>query len=260
MTVLSDYKDKYELLEIERRDGILQVTCDFNRKPPSGAHWATTITPFARDVSEDRENRIMILTGAGDVWNTNHEEGPIPLFEDIGQWAGVGGTLDALPRRLTAFLDIPIPTIAAVNGPALVHAEYACLCNIVIASEKATFQDWPHFRNGIAPGDGVHVVWPLLLGWNRGSYFLLMGQTLSAREALDLGVVNEVVPPDRLLPRAWEIAEQLASQDPMVLHLSKKILTHQLKQRLLENLELGLGFEGYGIIAAAQRAARDAKK
>jgi enoyl-CoA hydratase/carnithine racemase len=257
MTVLSDYKDKYELLTIERRDGILQVTCDFDRSTPGGAHWARTITPFARDVAEDPENRVMILTGAGDTWNTHHEEGPIPIFEDIGQWAGVGGTMDALPKRLNAFLDIPIPTIAAVNGPALVHAEYACLCNIVIASERATFQDWPHFRNNIAPGDGVHVVWPLLLGWNRGSYFLLMGQELSAQEALKLGVVNEVVPHDRLLPRAWEIAEQLVKADPLVLHATKKILTHQLKQKLLENLEYGLGFEGYGIIAAAQRAAKE---
>lgn len=52
---------------------------------------------------------------------------------------------------------------------------------LVIASDTATFQDAPHFPNGIVPGDGVHIVWPLLLGPNRGRYFLLTGQRLSAQ-------------------------------------------------------------------------------
>jgi enoyl-CoA hydratase/carnithine racemase len=60
------------------------------------------------------------------------------------------------------------------------------LCDIVIASDTATFQDDPHFLNGIVPGDGVHIIWPLLLGPNRGRYFLLTGQKLSAQEALSL--------------------------------------------------------------------------
>ena len=77
--------------------------------------------------------------------------------------------------------------IAAVNGPALIHAELAVLCDIVIASENAEFQDAPHFPNGVVPGDGVHVVWPLVLGANRGRYFLLTGQKLRAKQALDSG-------------------------------------------------------------------------
>jgi enoyl-CoA hydratase/carnithine racemase len=259
MTKLADYQDKYELLQIIRRDGILEVTCDFNARAPSGAVWSRSIADVARDISEDPDNRVMILTGRGDVWNTGLDYGPTSKIKerqrwiDIDRWAGVTGTLDDLPRRLTAFIDIPIPTIAAVNGPATVHAEYAALCNIVIASDTATFQDSPHFINGIAPGDGSHVVWPLLLGWTRGSYFLLTGETLSAQRALELGVVNEIVPHDRLLPRAWEIAEELVRQDHLVLHLTKKMLNHQLKTLLHDNLTLGLALEGYGIVEQALR-------
>src|ERR1700752_1174112 len=105
-------------------------------------------------------------------------------------------------------LDIEVPVIAAVNGPALIHAEIAVLSDIVIASDNAEFQDAPHFPNGLVPGDGVHIVWPLVLGVNRGRYFLLTGQKLSAREAQTLGVVSEVVPRERLLNRAREIAEE----------------------------------------------------
>jgi enoyl-CoA hydratase/carnithine racemase len=252
---LADYQDKYELLEIERRDGIIQVTCDFNNNDTSSS-WMSTIGNVSRDISLDPENRVMILTGKGDAFNTNHAYGPMPMFENMDRWAAVGGIIDSLPRWLTAFIDIPIPTIAAVNGPATVHAEYAALCNIVLASPNATFQDSPHFINNIPPGDGVHVVWPLLLGWTRGSYFLLRGQTLTAEQALQLGVVNEVVARDQLLPRAWEIAEELNRQDHIVLYLTKKILNHQLKKLLQDNLIYGLGLEGYGIVDVAQRAAK----
>ena len=106
-------------------------------------------------------------------------------------------------------LDIEVPVIAAVNGPVNIHAEIAVLSDIVLAADHAAFADAPHFPNGLVPGDGVHVIWPYLLGRNRGRYFLLTGQRLSAQEALQLGVVSEVMPASRLLPRARELARQI---------------------------------------------------
>ena len=105
--------------------------------------------------------------------------------------------------------------IAAVNGPAIVHAELPVMCDIVLAAEHAIFQDVVHFPNGIVPGDGSMWCGRWWLGINRGRYFLLTGQKLSAQEALNLGVVNEVLPREQLLPRAWELAEQLAKQPPL---------------------------------------------
>jgi enoyl-CoA hydratase/carnithine racemase len=84
-------------------------------------------------------------------------------------------------RLVMNLLYIEVPVIAAVNGPVNTHAEIAILSDIVLASEHAAFQDAPHFPNGLVPGDGVHVIWPYLLGRNRGRYFLLTGQRLSAQ-------------------------------------------------------------------------------
>ena len=87
-------------------------------------------------------------------------------------------------------LNIEVPMISAVNGPAMRHSEMPLLCDIVLAAEEASFQDFRYFVGGLMPGDGVHIVYPLLLGLNRGRYFLLTGQTISAAEAKTLGLAE----------------------------------------------------------------------
>ncbi|MEJ7722445.1 MAG: enoyl-CoA hydratase/isomerase family protein [Ilumatobacteraceae bacterium] len=104
--------------------------------------------------------------------------------------------------------------IAAVNGPVAVHSELAVLCDIVLCTPDVSFQDVAHFPSGLVPGDSMQVVWPMLLGPNRGRYFLLTGQSLHAGEALALGVVGEIVERDELLSRATQLASGLAARHP----------------------------------------------
>ena len=136
--------------------------------------------------------------------------------------------------------------ISAINGPALRHSELPLLCDIVLAAADVTFQDSGHFVNGLIPGDGMHIIYPLLMGMNRGRYFLLTGQTLSAQEAKELGLVNEVLPSSELLPRAWQLAEQLAQQPPLVLRYTRVLLTMHLKRMMQDMLGYGLALEGLG--------------
>ena len=149
------------------------------------------------DVGSDYDNRVVIITGTGSEFsgpraNPGTSSFPTrPPIERIDRihWEG--------RHLLTKLLDIDVPIISAVNRPAWRHSEIPLLCDIVLAADTAQFQDSAHFPSDVVPGDGVHIVYPLLLGMNRGRYFLLTGQTLDAHKALELGLVAEVLPPDK---------------------------------------------------------------
>jgi enoyl-CoA hydratase/carnithine racemase len=90
-----------------------------------------------------------------------------------------------------------MPIMAAVNGPASVHSEYALLADVVIAAETAVFSDFPHLTFGIVPGDGIQLAWEEALGLNRARYLTLTQGSFTAQQAERWGAVAEVLPPDR---------------------------------------------------------------
>ncbi len=179
MSKFEEYQNKYKHVTMERRDGIIQMTLHSEGGPLKwGGPPHEELSYAFYDVARDHGNRCVIITGTGDAFCAEVDLGG-------GRGAPVGKTATGEPApapqagvRTTTWdhiyndakyllmnhLHIEVPMIAAVNGPALIHAELAVLCDIVIASENAAFQDAPHFPNGIVPGDGVHVVWPLVLG------------------------------------------------------------------------------------------------
>jgi enoyl-CoA hydratase/carnithine racemase len=258
LIMFDGYAKKYSTIKMERRDGILQMTLHTNNAELKwGMPPHEELSYAFYDIARDHENRCVIITGTGDAFCAEADAGngrgvairttgePAPFGVKSSTWDHIYNDAKYL---LMNHLNIEVPMIAAVNGPALIHAELAVLCDIVIASENAEFQDAPHFPNGVVPGDGVHVVWPLILGANRGRYFLLTGQKLSAKQALDLGVVSEVVPRDRLLPRAWELAESIVKRPSLSVRYARVAITQQIKKLMLDNLGYGLALEGLGAV------------
>jgi enoyl-CoA hydratase/carnithine racemase len=150
---------------------------------------------------------------------------------------------------ITRILEVNVPVIGAVNGPALVHAEVPLFSDIRIGADTSEFADDRHFARdpGTVPGDGVHVIWPYLLGRQRSNYFLMMNQHILADEALRLGVLNEVVPLEQVNARAWEIAERFARKPLELLRYTRETLNIWERTELIRELGHGRALEGLGV-------------
>jgi enoyl-CoA hydratase/carnithine racemase len=248
MPIFNSYRNRYENVRMKREDGILEVALHTRGGPLvfNGYVHEALVGAF-RDIGDDPENHVVILTGTGDEFCAQITGDGFDFFTPTGY----DKILREGTKVLENILDVHVPMIAAINGAVAVHSEYALLCDIVIAAENAYFQDAPHPAFGIVPGDGLHIVWPEVVGEIRGHYFLLSGQKLSAAEAREYGAVNEVVSREALLPRAWELARHMKKQNPLTLRYTRMTLSNRFRRRLQEGLSYGLALEG---ISAAQVA------
>jgi enoyl-CoA hydratase/carnithine racemase len=272
------YCDKYESISLERTpEGVLTVTLhepgqpdqplDYGGRP---LDWHSPHVEWSycfQDIARDKDNEIVIVTAAGDRFIGHHRianvvghEGEVVTPDDDTGAALVGKvppvdihvwdwTLHNGAHLQMSILNIDVPVIGAVNGPALTHADLVVQSDIVICTPNTVFADQAHFEAGMfAPGDGVGLIWPQLMGVNRGRYFLLTGQRIDAQQALDLGVVSEIVEPDRLLPRAHELANMLLQRPRLVRRYARQLLVQEMKQRMLRHIGYGLALEGLTVM------------
>ena len=243
---LSDYRDQYRNIALERdANGVLLMRFHTN-----GGQFVWSEESHAELghcfglVGADRGNRVVVMTGTGEVWCETIDFASFKL-SNPAEW---DHTIYDGRKLLRNLLDIEVPVISAINGPARIHPEIPVMSDIVIASESTLFQDGPHFIGGVVPGDGAHVVWTHVLGPNKGRYFLLMGEELGAREALARGVVGEVVRSEKVLERARDIAAIFAGKTDLALRYSRLALTQRYKRLLDEGLTLGLAVEALAAI------------
>jgi enoyl-CoA hydratase/carnithine racemase len=247
---LADYANRYQTLRFERSGGVLEVTMHSKggevlwNVSPRGHH-AELGFAFA-DIARDTENKVVILTGTGNNFIAQRDPDeivPEQAFADM--WDRMQ---EESIRMLEGLLALPVPVICAVNGPALIHSELPVMCDVVFAADHAEFADTTHMPNGMPPGDGTQMIWMILLGPNRGRYFLLSGERLSAQEAHRLGVVAEVLPADQVMKRAREFAARLATFPRRSLRHSKTLMVRYLRHRIRDEMELGLVSQGLAMI------------
>jgi enoyl-CoA hydratase/carnithine racemase len=243
MQLQSDYFTAYHNVKLTRdANGVLIVQLHTDGGPcVMTAHTHTEFVEAFYRISQDRANKIVILTGAGgefitevewsswgnpgdpDIWSQIHDEG-VQILENIA--------------------NIRVPVIAAIEGRAHVHSDYALLASVIVAAEGATFQDVAHFAAGVAPGDGIFTTWSYRAGAGRAEAFLLTPQPLPARTAKEWGVVAEVVPNGKALSRARELAEQYLKAPEVTRRNTRVHFIQPLKERIVREVGYGLSLEG----------------
>ncbi len=249
MSNFNTYKDSFANARLTRSESsVLEVALHTDGgKLVFNGHTHEQFVELFHQIGSDPDNRVVILTGSGDAFM----DAINPEGFDFFSPRGYDKILREGKKVLMNILDIEVPMITALNGPVLLHSEYALLTDIILATPETVFQDKPHFDFGIVPGDGVNLLWPEVIGSVRGRYFILTRQILDAQTAKDWGVVNEIVPADRLLARAREIAEGVAALPPLTSRYTRIALTQKLRRIVDEGAGYGLALEG---ISAAEVA------
>jgi enoyl-CoA hydratase/carnithine racemase len=250
-TFNAEYFAAYRHLKITRdNNGVLVAEFHTNSGPfvmSSQAH-TEFVDAFYR-IAQDRANKIVILTGAGGDFITDVDW---PTFGDVadpGVWSQVH---DEGVQVLENIANIRVPVIAAIEGRAHVHSDYALLASVIVAAEGATFQDVAHFVAGVAPGDGIFTTWSYRAGPGRAEALLLNPQPLTARTAYEWGVVAEVVPNGGALNRARELATLYLKAPEVTRRNTRVHFIQPLKERIVREVGYGLSLEGASAAALVQ--------
>ena len=177
------------------------------------------ISSHLGEIDSNDDIWVGVVTGAGEK-----------AFTAGADLVGMHGTAEkaevgwSSPRstRFDLGLEVQKPLIAAVNGYCLAGGlELALVCDIRIASDKAEF-GCPEVKWNLLHGYGAQLL-PRIVGTSNAMYMLLTGQFIDATEALRIGLVNEVVPPDRLMNRAYELAAIICDNGPMAIRMTKEL-------------------------------------
>lgn len=191
------------------------------------------ILATAERIRNDEDIRALVVTGEGKAFVAGADIGEMKaLNAEEGRAFGLKGQ-----AALTAIEELPIPVIAAVNGFALGGGCELSLCaDIRIASEKAKFGQ-PEVGLGITPGFGGTQRLPRVIGLSKAMELILTGRMIKAEEALAIGLVDRVVPPDALMDEALALANAIAANAPVAVRNSKAAIRRFTGASLKADLE-----------------------
>jgi enoyl-CoA hydratase len=215
------------------KDGVLWLTLDrpTTRNAMTVAMRQGLITAM-READSNPETRLVVITGTDPAFSSG---------VDLKEWLGVGGGTKVDPAAMIRAARTPV--LGVINGLCYTGGlEVALSCSFLIASDRARFAD-THAKVGLLPGWGMTALLPRAVGARLATQMMATGEPIGAEQALNAGLVNEVVPHDQLLERARAIAAMLCAANP----------------RSIE-IQLGLIADGEGTsLAHALSAAADAK-
>jgi enoyl-CoA hydratase/carnithine racemase len=201
-----------------------------------------------KTLGADPENEVLILTGSGDEFMMDSDPRGFELEQqDLEHWAYEYAYKDGRINVSSLVNDLEIPTIGVVNGSGF-HSEILLMCDLTIMADDARIYDL-HYGISSVPGDGIHSAFTELLGVKRAAYALLTGEAFDAETALDYGMVNEIHPGEKLLDRAYTLADHIMSQPRTVRRLSTQIIRRPWKKRIVDDLDGGFGIQMFGHLA-----------
>ena len=231
---MSEYQD----LLYEVSGGVATIT--LNRPERLNAISAPMLSSFSRvlrDADADAAVRAIIITGAGRGFCAGLD------LKDFSAGQGIGAGANGLPTKFDLAGSPPVvlhttdkPVICALNGPAAGYGmDLALGCDIRIASSESKLAA-VYAKRGILPESGGSWLLPRLVGWAKAAEIAFRGRTVSAEESLELGLVNAVVEPERLMSVAGEWAAEIAANAPLAVQATKRMMRLGLEETFEANV------------------------
>jgi enoyl-CoA hydratase len=233
---------RFDTIALERVDDVLRVTID---RPGSDLNTIDEVlhrelTALFAYLRGETRARAVLLGARGRAFSAG---GDFEWFPSLDDTAKLEHLRRDAKRLIEDLLDVEIPIVAAVAGPAVgLGASIALLCDVIFMAESATIAD-PHVRVGLVAGDGGAVIWPLVLGPARAKQYLLTGDAIDAREAERLGLVNRVVADVDLDEQAMAFARRLAAGAPLALRYTKLAINKIVKAALESAFDVSTALE-----------------
>jgi E-phenylitaconyl-CoA hydratase len=220
-------------IRFEREGRVATITLDRPDKLNAmDAEMYEEISRRLREIDEDDSIWVGIVTGAG-------ERAFTAGADLVGMHGGEGaaGWSATRPARFDLGLEVGKPLLAAVNGYCLAGGlELALVCDIRVASETAQFGT-PEVKWNLLHGYGAQRL-PEIVGYSNAMYLLLTGRFIDAHEAHRIGLVQEVVTPERLLDRARQLADEICSNGPMAVRMTKELALRGRDLSLADGIRL----------------------
>jgi enoyl-CoA hydratase/carnithine racemase len=231
-----------QVLLVERDGPIAVVT--LNRPDQLNSfddHLHHAFAEFWLEVEHDLDIRAVVLTGAGKAFCAGGNIDEFELFRtDLTARTKI---MRSARRLVDEMLNVKVPVIAAVNGAAVgLGCTIATLCDIVFLADDATLAD-PHVSVALVAGDGGAVTWPHLTSLMKAKQYLLTGDPVPPQDAVDMGLVNFVVPRHEVLAKATEFAHRVAAQPWQSVQDTKSLLNQHLRLSAVATLGYGLAAE-----------------
>jgi len=246
-------------LSIERDGAVLIATMSQpeTRNALTGNSAVDEFVRLCDDVRKDASVRVVIITGAGPVFSSGGNVKDMTRFFDDTLTADLirEEYRNGIQRIPNALCQLDVPVICAVNGPAIgAGLDLACMCDIRIAAEHATFAE-SFVRVGIVPGDGGAWLLPRAVGMAKAAEMAFTGEAIDAREALACGLVSRVVPVDQLLATAKALAAKIAANPGPAMRMTKRLLREGQLASLASLLELSAAYQAIAHKTAEHREA-----
>ena len=220
---------RYQTLSITRRgaEGAvldIQMRAQNGKLPTAGHEGHRELAEIWRDVAADDSVRCAVLRGEGLGFSGG---GDLAMVQDMSTDFAVRTRIWKEARDLVYNLvNCDVPIVSALHGPAVGAGLVAgLLADVSIAARSARIVDG-HTRLGVAAGDHAAMVWPLLCSMAKAKYHLLLCEPLNGEEAERIGLVSLVVDDDQLLPKAYEVADRLASGSQSAIRWTKYALNN----------------------------------